>query len=98
MKTILTTFALLCAMFAQGQTTRQGNTFVQTKREAVRDTLVTKYNYQTQDGKQHPIVINKKTGSCYIWKVSKNGKGYRQYMPKDVKETITKELKINIKK
>lgn len=98
MKTLITSFVLLCTIFAQGQTARHGNTFVQTKRESVKDTLITKYNYQSRDGKQHPIIINKKTGACWIWKTSKNGKGYRQYIPKDVKETITKELKINIKK
>lgn len=93
MKHIITTLALLCAICAQGQTTRQGNTFVQTRKTAVRDTLVTNYKYES-NGKTYPIVVNRKTGACYIWKVSKNGKGYRQYMNKEIKETINKELKL----
>lgn len=93
MKTILTAAAFLCAICAQGQTTRKGNTFIQAKRAAVKDTLVTNYRYES-NGKTYPIIINKKTGTCYIWKVSKNGKGYRQYMNKEIKETINKELKI----
>lgn len=89
----LLSFVLLCTIFAQGQTVRKGNTFVQTKRAAVKDTLVTNYKYES-NGKTYPIVVNRKTGTCYIWKVSKNGKGYRQYMNKEIKETINKELKL----
>lgn len=97
MKTLITTFALLCSIAAQGQTTRKGNIFVQAKRETVRDTLVTSYKYES-NGKVYPIVVNRKTGTCYIWKVSKNGKGYRQYMNKEIKETINKELNLKTKK
>ncbi len=86
--------ALMCvSMAAQGQTTRSGNTFIQTKKTATRDTVITKYNYQTTDGKTHRIILNRKSGACYIWKVSKNGKGYRQYMSKDITETINREMK-----
>ena len=91
MRTLLISAALFCTICAAGQTTRTGNTFVQQK--AVRDTLVTTYKYES-NGKTYPIVVNKKTGACYICKVSKNGKWYRQYMGKEIKETICNELKI----
>lgn len=91
MRTLLTAAAIFCAICAAGQTTRKGNTFVQQKAE--RDTLVTSYKYES-NGKTYPIVVNRKTGSCYICKVSKNGKWYRQYMGKEIKETICNELKI----
>lgn len=97
MKTLFLSVLCMCAISAHAQVTRKGDTFCQVKKTIVRDTLVTKYKYESQ-GKTYPIVLNKKTGSCYIWKVSKNGKGYRQYMSKEIKETICKELKINIKK
>lgn len=92
MRTLLISAALFCAICAAGQTVRKGNTFVQQK-AAVRDTLVTSYKYES-NGKTYPIVVNKKTGACYICKVSKNGKWYRQYMGKEIKETICNELKI----
>lgn len=92
MKHLLLTAALFCTICAAGQTTRKGNTFVQ---KVVRDTLVTSYKYET-NGKSYPIVVNRKTGACYICKVSKNGKWYRQYLSKEIRETINKEL--NIKK
>ena len=85
MRTFLTAAALFCAICAAGQTTRKGNTFVQ--QTAVRDTLVTSYKYES-NGKIQPLVVNRKTGACYICKVSKNGKWYRQYMGKEIKETI----------
>lgn len=91
MRTLLTAAAIFCAICAAGQTMRKGNTFVQQKAE--RDTLVTSYKYES-NGMTYPIVVNRKTGSCYICKVSKNGKWYRQYMGKEIKETICNELKI----
>lgn len=97
MKNLFITLALACAVCAQGHTVRKGNTFVQTRQTATRDTIVTKYNYQTRDGKNYPIVVNRQSGACYIWKTSKNGKGYRQYMGKEIKETICNELKIKTK-
>lgn len=93
MRTLLTAAAIFCAICAAGQTVRKGNTFVQQERKTVRDTLVTSYKYES-NGKTYPIVVNRKTGSCYICKVSKNGKWYRQYMGKEIKETINNELKI----
>lgn len=95
-KYLIITAALLCAMCAVGQTIRKGNTFSRQRKTTERDTLVTPYNFKAK-GKTYPIVINKYTGACYIWRKSKNGKCYRQYMSKDIKETVCKELKIKSK-
>lgn len=94
MKHLLLTAALFCTICAAGQTTRKGNTFVQAK--AVRDTLVTSYKYEA-NGNTYPIVVNRKTGACYVCKTSKNGKWYRQYLSKEIRETINKELNLKTK-
>ena len=94
MKHLLLTAALFCTIWATGQTTRKGNTFAQAK--AVRDTLVTSYKYEA-NGKTYPIVVNRKTSAYYVCKTSKNGKWYRQYLSKEIRETIKKELNIKTK-
>lgn len=94
MKHLLLTAAIFCTICAAGQTTRKGNTFAQKK--AVRDTLVTSYKYEANE-KTYPIVVNRKTGACYICKTSKNGKWYRQYLSKTIRETINKELNLKTK-
>ena len=94
MRKIYIIFALLLtvsSMSAQGFS-RSGNTF-----KSVRDTLVTDYKYEDSKGNTYPIVVNKKTGSCYVCKVNKNGKFYRQNMAKEIKLQICKELNIKIK-
>ena len=60
------------------------------------DTLVTSFKFEA-GGVQYPIIINKSTGSCYIWKKSRNNKMYRQYMKPEVSEQIAKELGIEYK-
>ena len=60
------------------------------------DTLVTSFKFEA-GGVQYPIIINKSTGSCYIWKKSKNNKMYRQYMKPEVSEQVAKEYNIEYK-
>ena len=94
-KYILLTLCML-SFSVQAQVTRKGNVFSQTKTKAVRDTLVTNYKYEA-DGKQYPIIVNRNSGACYIWKLSRNNKKYRQYMKKEIKAAICRELNINYK-
>ena len=50
--------------------------------------------YQDKDGIQYIIYVSPK-GSLYIKRISKKtGKEYKYYLPKDVQETIKKELKL----
>lgn len=99
MRKIYIIFALLlavCSMSAQS-VSRSGNVFKAEKKTYVRDTLVTQYKYEDSRGNSYPIIVNKKTGSCYVCKLSKNNKFYRQYLNKDIKAQICKELNIKIK-
>lgn len=76
---------------------REGNTFRQEQRSSVKDTLVTKFNYEDSQGATYNIIINKKSGSCYIWRKSKNGRDYRQYMKPEVSAQVAKEYNIEYK-
>lgn len=56
----------------------------------------TEYTWEDKKGVKYPIFISKK-GACYIKRISsKTGKEYKQYLPKEIQETI-KELKIDKK-
>ena len=76
---------------------RKGKVFVSKGRSTHKaDTLVTSFKFEA-GGVQYPIIINKSTGSCYIWKKSRNNKMYRQYMKPEVSMQIAKELGIEYK-
>jgi hypothetical protein len=78
--------------FAEVQ--RSGNTFKVESTTSVSNDTQTKYTWQDKEGKEYPIFITKK-GACYVKRVSKKtGKEYKYYLPKDVQETIRKELNI----
>ena len=73
---------------------RKGKVFVSKGRSTHKaDTLVTEYKFETNEV-QHPIIINKSTGSCYIWIKSRNNKLYKRYMKPEVSEQIARELNI----
>lgn len=79
---------------------RNGKTFKQTstKGAATRDTLLTSYTFEDSKGISYPIVINRSSGRCYIWKKSsKTGKLYKMYMKEEISRQICKELNINYK-
>ena len=61
-----------------------------------KDTLVTSFKWEA-GGIQYPIIINKNSGSCYIWKKSKNNKIYKQYMKPEVSQQVAKEYNIEYK-
>lgn len=76
---------------------RNGKVFVSKGRSIHKaDTLVTEYKFES-NGVQYPIIINKGTGSCYIWVKSKNNKLYRKYMKSEISIEICKELGIEYK-
>lgn len=80
--------------------TRSGKTFRQDrlKRAAAKDTLLTSYTFEDSKGISYPIVINRSSGRCYIWKKSsKTGKLYKMYMKEEISRQIAKELNINYK-
>ena len=85
---------LLLALFCitiSAEVKREGNTFKveQTTKES--DTK-TQYTWVDKDGNVYPVFITKK-GACYIFRTSKKtGKEYKQYLPKNIQETIKQEL------
>lgn len=101
MRSIMILIAL-CGMFfiaahSNAQSiVRKGNNFSQVSNTA-RDTLRTEYTFTDSKGVVYPIVINKANGRCYVWRVSKNGRGYRAYLKAELSKTIAKEIGIEYK-
>ena len=84
------------SIYAQS-VTRVGNTFKSTSTRSTHkaDTLVTKFTFQDSKGVEYPIIVNKGSGACYVWKSSKTGKFYKQYMKPEISQAVCKELNIN---
>ena len=93
-------FCLLIALFSiasySQDVVKEGKTFkVQTTQTTSEQQ--TEYTWEDKKGVKYPIFISKK-GACYIKRISsKTGKEYQQYLPKEIQETIKKELKIDKK-
>lgn len=84
----------------QAQIVRDGKTFTVSNKhqKAKADTLITAFEFQDSKGTKYPIIINKVSGRCYVWKTSsKTGKLYKQYMKEEVSREIAKELQIAYK-
>lgn len=73
------------------QTTWRGNTIVATQTTKKAAPEKTPYTYQTADGKIYPIYISQR-GSCFIIRISKAGKQYKQYLGKEVSAEICRRL------
>ena len=90
-KIILCILLALFCITISAEVKRAGNTFIveQTTKES--DTK-TQYTWVDKDGNVYPVFITKR-GACYIFRTSKRtGKEYKQYLPKDIQETIKQEL------
>lgn len=75
---------------------RVGNTFKTASSINKNEAQQTKYTWQDKKGNVYPIYISR-NGAVYIIKKSaKTNKEYKQYLAKEIKEQINKEL--NIKK
>jgi hypothetical protein len=90
MKKLIITLAIMAAAITSNAQVFKAT---QSRRSVVKDTVVTKMQYEDRQGKRYPIVVNRKSGAVYIWKISRNGKGYRQYMAKDIAAEVKKTLK-----
>ena len=92
-KLILCILLALFCVTANAEVKREGDTFKVEQTAKASDTQ-TKYTWEDKEGNKYPIFITKK-GACYIKRVSKKtGKEYKCYLPKDIQETIKKELNI----
>ena len=87
---------ILLALFSintYAEVKREGNTFKVEQTLKASDTK-TKYTWEDKESNKYPIYVTKK-GACYVLRVSKKtGKEYKYYLPKNIQETIKKELNI----
>lgn len=91
-KLILCLLLALFSITTYAEVKREGDTFKVEQTAKASDTQ-TKYTWEDKQGKKYPIFITKK-GACYVLRVSKKtGKEYKYYLPKDIQETIKKEVK-----
>ena len=92
-KIILCILLALFSINIHAEVKREGNTLKVEQTSKASDTQ-TKYTWEDKEGNKYPIFITKK-GACYVLRTSKKtGKEYKYYLPKDIQETIKKELNI----
>lgn len=90
-KLILCILLALFCITVDAQVKREGDTF-KVEQTAKASDAQTKYTWEDKEGNKYPIFITKK-GACYVLRTSKKtGKEYKYYLPKDIQETIKKEL------
>ena len=96
-KLIFCLFMALLSCTSYAQVAREGNTFKSITTQTTKsEGQQTKYTWEDKKGNKYPIYITK-NGAVYInRKCAKTGKNYKQYLSKEVKEQIQKEL--NFKK
>ena len=77
---------------------KNGNTFKSVtsgSSRTAKDTLATKFEWEDSKGSKYPIIVNKGSGTCYIWRKSaKTGKMYKSYLGAEVSQAVCKELGI----
>ena len=77
---------------------RNGNTFKSVSSNSSRtsrDTLATKFEWEDSKGNKYPIIVNKGSGACYVWRKSaKTGKMYKSYLGAEVSQAVCKKLGI----
>lgn len=77
---------------------RNGNTFKSVSSNSSRtsrDTIATKFEWEDSKGNKYPIIVNKDSGACYVWRKSaKTGKMYKSYLGAEVSKAVCKELGI----
>lgn len=96
-KLIFCLFMALLSYTSYAQVAREGNTFKSITTQTTKsEGQQTKYTWEDKKGNKYLIYITK-NGAVYInRKSAKTGKNYKQYLSKEVKEQVQKEL--NFKK
>ena len=101
MKKFIFAVAMLLAFGVQNinaqSVVKNGNTFksVSSSSRAAKDTLATKFKWEDSKGNKYPIIVNKGSGACYVWRKSaKTGKRYKSYLGAEVSKAVCKELGI----
>lgn len=94
-KFIICLFLSIFAVTGYAEVKREGDTFKVEKTATTSSDTQTKYTWQDKEGNKYPIFITKKKDTCYVKRISKKtGKEYKYYLPKNIQETIKKELNI----
>ena len=91
MKKLIFSIFLMLSLCASAQNiVREGNTFrqVSTRGTSKKDTLITRFSYEDASGNQYSIILNKGTGTCYVWKKRAKGGVYKYYMKPQVSSQI----------
>lgn len=98
MKKLIIILMLMCAFtcnITANQTARVTTSMVT---RAAKDTLVTKEVYTDKQGTKYPIIINKASGRCYVWKKSgTSGKLYPMYLKEKKAREICQKYHIEYK-
>lgn len=96
-KLIFCLFMALLSCTSYAQVAREGNTFKSITTQTTKsEGQQTKYTWEDKKGNKYLIYITK-NGAVYInRKSAKTGKNYKQYLSKEIKEQVQKEL--NFKK
>lgn len=97
---ILVAFCIATSACSQAQIKREGNTFSveRTTSQQSLDTVKTVFAYKDSKDNIYPIWLNKKTGSCFIIRISgKTGKPYRQYMSDEIRQNVCTYYNIEYK-
>lgn len=87
----------MVAAFGQNSTmVVEGNVIKSVKASSHKaDTLLTSYQYEDSKGNRFPIIINKNSGRCYVWKKSsKTGKLYKMYCNEETSRFVAKQTNI----
>ena len=103
MKKIIFSIIMMLALGVNNSSTyaqsvvRNGNTFkVESSgrsSSSKADTLLTSFKFEDSKGTLYPIIVNKQSGRCWVWRKSgKTGKMYKSYLPEDVAKQVCKEL------
>lgn len=98
MRKVFIAVMMLMSITCASQVIRNGKTFTKVSNVTKSDTLVTDFKWEDTKGNEYPIIINTKSGACWVGKISKKtGKYYRNYLPQEVAVEVSKELNIEYK-
>ena len=87
----------MVAAFGQSTINVEGNVIKSVKAQTTHkaDTLVTTYQYEDSKGNRYPIIINKNSGRCFVWKKSsKTGNMYKMYCNEETSRFVAKQTNI----
>lgn len=89
MKKLFTIIMMLMCLTCMAQVKFEGNV-VTTTSTTRGDSTLTKYIWEDSNKNQYQIILSSK-GSAYVWRTSKKGKKYRQYLGVEISKAVCKK-------